>query len=121
MNFPHVSVDDATAAGAGLTGAVGGVAFAANQIPIPDGVPGWLVWVVVTLGPAFAWFFLKISHAFIAYARRRAMAKREQIKLLESDSCDANNHAIPALIESEAKWLAIADALDASNKDDKKS
>lgn len=121
MNFPHMSVDDATAAGAGLTGAVGGVAFAANQIPIPDGVPAWLVWATVTIGPAAAWLFLKVSHAFVAYARRRASAKREQIKLLESDSCEANNSVIPGLIESESKWLAIADAFEASNKDDKKN
>jgi hypothetical protein len=59
--------DNLGAVSAGATSVIGVSVFSLGQIPTPDGTPTWLVAVLISVGPALAWFLTRVLSASAAY------------------------------------------------------
>jgi hypothetical protein len=113
----HVA-DNAGSLTAGAAGALGSAAVVSGQIPVPDGIPGWVWAGAVAIGPAAAWFFSRVLAALAAYAHtRHIVSDRKHARLLEAGRVEEAEKAM----ESSGNWQAWSAALAAAKKPAKKS
>ena len=127
-------LDNLGAFGASAVSVVGVSSVAVGQVPIPSGIPAEWVMILLGVGPALAWFLVRVLGAMAAYyaaikttSRKRvealmALTQPERgpdsgpliIRLLdEADDAEAKEAALNALGRGAAQaQLALAERND---------
>lgn len=101
---------------ASATSFLGTLGLAIGALPVPDGVPSALPYIVSVLGPVLIAVGMRLLAGFAARKRALAEAKRKRAAQLRSDSVPTND-GDAARLEDEADALeADAAALEAAKR-----
>lgn len=102
----------------GLASAVLPIAVAANQLPIPEGVPWWAALLMAALGPSCVGLLHLAGKTVLlsvaGYFRARALAKEEQANKMLSDKDSSNDAEARKLLLSAKAEQGAAAALENS-------
>lgn len=98
------------AAGTSFASTIG---LATNALPVPEGLPSWVPYLVSVCGPVLMAIGVRVLSAVAARKRTLAEAKEARAQALRKDG-DPTNDATAASLEDEAGGLrAEAAALEA--------
>lgn len=110
MNATHLTL--------GVSAAVLPLAVAADQIPIPAGVPAWVALLIAALGPSCVGLLHLFGKTVLlsasGYFSARAKAKKEQAQKMLTDKDKSNDLAAQKLLISAEAEEGAAKALEQS-------
>lgn len=89
------------------------VGLAANALPVPEGIPAWVPYLVSVCGPVLMALGVRVLNAVAARKRALAEAKEARARALRADGEVSNDGQAAALEDEAAVLKADADALEA--------
>lgn len=107
---------NATAITASATSLVASTGLAVGAIPIPEGMPTYLPWLLTVLGPVVTMVTGRVLSSWAAGKRARAAAKKRRAEELLADKDPTNDKEAHQLEEDADTLKAEADKLDALRK-----
>lgn len=89
------------------------VGLAANALPVPEGIPAWVPYLVSVCGPVLMAIGIRVLNAVAARKRALAAAKESRARALRTDEDHENDREAEVLEDEAAVLKADADALEA--------